>query len=461
MKKAGFYDKTLLPVAGFLAGVLQCILPSVGVFKIVGRDLFMFTGTFFGVAIAVYFWLFRGLRSVAEPLVFIAISTGAFIVSMFTPIYLFVPLPFLDWPGAGPGHIDTSALFRAGFVGAAILFAGFYFCFARDANKRQFLVTASCFCVLGGILGMVGWLLGRPLLGSFLNCGPGDDCNFYSMFVIWQTGVACLLGFLPQGKGTAVQIYAAPGIPFPRRISISRRRRAIPGMAILFTAIVLLGYMEARQNAARAIQRREDAGARWERHWEMEGRPPTGRGTVEGPLPLEQVFILNPVGGYTFDHFLDWGTKSKPPYPGEEISAPFISYRARFMRPNAIHPEEMDLVDVTVITYSDGASARYALEHHSDLDAPDRESHFTRNTRKYGNNIEVETTLRGLSGSPFDIAKQYGKDVPLESIAEDPRVIQDVYVRWTCDYTYVRLRFYGPEDDEFLRQYLAKYPSIP
>ncbi|MGA8073305.1 MAG: hypothetical protein WB995_07485, partial [Candidatus Acidiferrales bacterium] len=185
MKKTELYDKTLLPLAGFLAGTLQCVIPSTGIFKIAGRDLFMFSGSFFGVAIAAYFWLFRGLRSVAEPLVFIAISTGAFIVSVFTPIYLFVPLPLLDWPGSGPGQIVTSALFECGFVGAAILFAGFYFCFARDANKLQFLVTASCFCVLGGILGMAGWLLGRPLLGSFLNCRPDDNCSFYSMFVIW------------------------------------------------------------------------------------------------------------------------------------------------------------------------------------------------------------------------------------------------------------------------------------
>jgi len=460
MKKAGIYDKTLLPLAGLLAGVLQCTLPSVGVFKIVGRDLLMFTGAFFGVAIVAYFWLFRGLRAVAEPLVFIAVSTDALIVSIWASVFLFVPLPFLDWPMTSQGQIPTSGLFRGGFVGAAILFAGFYFCFARDANKRQFLVTASCFCVLGGILGMVGWLLGPPLLSSFLNCRPGDNCNFYSMFVIWQTGIASLLGFLPQTKGTAGQIYAAPGIPFPRRVSISRRLRAIPGMAILFTAIGLLAYMMARQEADRAIQRREDERAHWQRQWELEGRPPTGRGSVEGPLPLEQVFILNPVGGYTFDHILDWGTKSKPPYPGEEISAPFISYRARFMRPNAIHVEEMDLVDVTVITYPDGASARYALDHHSDRDAPDGETHFTRNARKFRNNVEVETTLRGLSGSPVDIARQYGKDVPLETIAEDPRVIQDVYVRWTCDHTYVRLRFYGPEDDEFLKQYLARYPGV-
>jgi hypothetical protein len=458
MTRPGTYDWALLPFVGFLAGVAQCLLPLTGVFGAAGRGLFMFGGGLFGIAIAAYFWLFRGRGAIAEALVFILISAGALYVSILASIFLPVPLPFLDWPQAGQFQVQTSGLFRGGFVGAAILFAGFYLCFARGADNRQFFVKAFSFSVLGGFLGMAGWLLGRPLLAPFMNCRPGDNCEFISMFVIWQTGIASLLAFLPEGKGTgtAVQIHAAPGIPFPRPASPVRRSPVGPLMAILVTVIALVMYMAARQKAARAIQHREDSVARRERQWEMVGRPPTGRGTVEGPLPLEQVFILDPVGGYTFDHFLDRGTKSNPLDPDEAIFPPFISYRARFMRPNAIYAEEMDLVDVTVITYADRESARYTLEHQTDRDTSRGEPRFIRPERKFRNDIEVETALRDVPGSPLDMIR-----LPLESIAEDPRYIQDVYIRWTSGHTYVRLRFYGPEDDEFLRQYLAKYPSGP
>jgi hypothetical protein len=160
---------------------------------------------------------------------------------------------------------------------------------------------------------------------------------------------------------------------------------------------------------------------------------------VDGPLPVETVFILEPINGYTFDHFLDRGTRSKPSPSGQTSPwAPFISYRARYMRPNPKGADQPDLVDVSVMTYPNFTSARLALNNRLNWDPmPETALHQLQMITKFAGSVSIETVT------------------PTDGTAAA------IYVAWTSGESYLRLRFYDSEDDQFVWRYLRRYPNTP
>lgn len=102
------------------------------------------------------------------------------------------------------------ALFLGGAIGGFLILASALLLFTRERASRA-LVVAIFWSLIGGVLGIVGWALG-PSLGLALWLGlhslhltlPGEGLrnalgwtsHTYSILIVWQTGIAVLLGFL-------------------------------------------------------------------------------------------------------------------------------------------------------------------------------------------------------------------------------------------------------------------------
>lgn len=75
-----------------------------------------------------------------------------------------------------------------------------------SSSRRDDLATAFAGAVVSGLLGVVGWQLG-PSLGKMLwtirpnHPQPGTDSfNSFSLYPIWQTGMALFIGFIAQRR---------------------------------------------------------------------------------------------------------------------------------------------------------------------------------------------------------------------------------------------------------------------
>jgi hypothetical protein len=212
----------LLTLAGLAAGLLTVAadglisrIPS-GMWARPILDEF-YVGITFGVAIAAYFALHERRRSAWPAGGFIAISAGAYATAMATSISTLPLLPHRDF--ANDPKIPVPAFFSGGFVGAVLVLAAAVFLFRPNTVRRSTLPKLALGGVVGGLLGMVGWasapLVGRPFWHAAhalqlsrpwetsLESVHPDQLGMISLFIIWQTGVACSLGLMLAGDRAA------------------------------------------------------------------------------------------------------------------------------------------------------------------------------------------------------------------------------------------------------------------
>ena len=118
-------DRQFLPFEGLLSGLLTCAVPLIlGPF---GNVLFLYVGAVFGLVISAHFWLVRGLRSGWRVFGFVATCAVTYVVAVSTTMWTPFRLSALNFSGTGSGDIDSSPFLIGGFVGAAIVFTGFFF----------------------------------------------------------------------------------------------------------------------------------------------------------------------------------------------------------------------------------------------------------------------------------------------------------------------------------------------
>lgn len=136
------------------------------------------SGFWFGAAIAVYF-LVAGNRSLWRP---VALS----IISLFTWHLAF-------WVGGAvgaatfrDGHVsELAGVFAGGTIGALVMSTVTFLFYGTEPQgiRSEILICA----VAGGVLGVVGFL-------------PRGKLTMSAMFIIWQTGLAFLMGLLWPGE---------------------------------------------------------------------------------------------------------------------------------------------------------------------------------------------------------------------------------------------------------------------
>jgi len=171
-------------------------------------------GAMAGVSLFTYRVL-RGFKGFLNAILLVALSSCTFFISHHLAVYVELALKKPFDMGQFPSNSPIS-MFTGGFVGGLLLLGGaFLLVYPRSGFVTGMTTVkglfASVFC---GILGIAGWALG-PYLGihvwslldtlsltpsteTFQNMLRSDISREYSLFVVWQTCTALLLGFILQ-----------------------------------------------------------------------------------------------------------------------------------------------------------------------------------------------------------------------------------------------------------------------
>lgn len=192
MNKQSLSAYISLASAGLLAGVLTVVFSSLNVLP--GWSEPFYPGAIFGLVIAGYFVAFHGLRTIWKALGFAVMSILAYYSAFFatgTPPF---HVRLLDFPQHGLGFIPTGDFFMGGAVGAAILFGGFFLFLSPQQQWEQYL-KALAFSLVAGLLAVFAFTVGNQIAFRLTHV-DGSDWDVNSLYIVWQTGVACMFAFL-------------------------------------------------------------------------------------------------------------------------------------------------------------------------------------------------------------------------------------------------------------------------
>jgi hypothetical protein len=207
----------LLSITGLIAGLL-----TAGFDYHVGR-LFRghpalglcILGAPFGVSLAVSLvacGVLRGFSGIWKAISPPALSAGAYFVSSMVAFNVEIALDGYHPMGQPPSEAPLS-LFAGGFVGGFLVLGSILLLVHGNGRPRGLALKVLVSSVICGILGIVGRKLG-PYLGIYLwsvfhdlcltpptetfQNALGEPSRQYSLYVVWQTGVATMLGFILQ-----------------------------------------------------------------------------------------------------------------------------------------------------------------------------------------------------------------------------------------------------------------------
>lgn len=234
---------TLLALSGLLSGLLTCVyLPPDR--EEAGLYCGVVFGFFFAVPLAISGILgTRIMSSLLRALGLIAISTAAYLLASFMAIGIQMNFPQIvpsneRWDMSTNEPASATALFIGGLIGGFLVFTGLVFLSRPEANKRTYARRIIVGTLLGGVLAFVGWALRSSvgastwhLLHSFgltptWELSPrepfhsyydiGQRSRMYSVYIVWQTGVAAAAGFMfrrtsegKQAKPDTLQLFSA------------------------------------------------------------------------------------------------------------------------------------------------------------------------------------------------------------------------------------------------------------
>jgi hypothetical protein len=416
-------DRWFLPVEGLVSGFLTCLVPALP-FGL-GRAVFLYVGLVFGAVIAGHVRLFRGERSAFRLLGFTATCTVAYTLSVLATMWSPLRPQFLNFSGTSSGAVDSSPFFTGGFLGAAIVSVGIYLFFAPSKSWPKVLLKALCISVACGFLGVLGWAVGEQLSSAGFLPRFGSNLSYYALYIIWQAGAAPLFGLLlsPQQTLAAAPVGVQPASVTPRT-KTGRVLSSAPATIFLVLIVATLAWFIVRQVRGERAGRHMLAARHAAQQQLAAERPSPSQNlpaTIVEPR-VDQVLLLKPITGHPCGRNFKW----KIP------KSDFVGYSAGYKRSEAASDGEVSFADVNVSLYSNSEWAIYATkEANSEAADPQQASTVT----KFGNKVIMNTSQRYPNGDG------------------------DLSFYWASGSRFIRLTFRGPEDDEFLKEYLTLYPS--
>jgi hypothetical protein len=209
-----------LALAGFASGTLSIVSlePLSNIPRLQELRLALYVpGAIFGVIVAVYYAIFMRARSSARLLSFIVAAVTAYFLAVTLSVYAVVSLRSFEW---SKETLFYGAMFVGGLVGSLILIIAAQLLLSTGRKWKAILARAFLWSLAGGFLGVVGFALGGSL-GKLLwlalyamqltftdtdldTAVRTQTVNVFSLFVVWQAGMAPLLGWL-VAKGSAAQ----------------------------------------------------------------------------------------------------------------------------------------------------------------------------------------------------------------------------------------------------------------
>lgn len=226
-----------LPLSGFVSGLVTSVLTR--------RADHMLNGIVFALFLACCLGILGILHSYWKAATLIVITTAAYFIAYGAAFGIQLQFPDIVRQ-AERGDMGSSepaspiALFVGGLVGGFIVLDALMILFSQEKTFRGLMRKVLVGTVLSGILGVVGWAL-RSSVGSgvwhvfhVFNLTPpgelsprdyyhgefdyGETSRMYSIYVVWQTGVAAVAAVMLRPVRAALKV----GQP------VSVRERQIP-----------------------------------------------------------------------------------------------------------------------------------------------------------------------------------------------------------------------------------------
>jgi hypothetical protein len=206
----------LLPLAGLLSGLLTSLL-------LLPNGDAPFAGIFFGLSLAGALALSGILDSISKGVGLTVVTTVAYwcadFVAFAVQLHFRQIVPVAErWDMGTSEPGSAGALFVGGLVGGLIVFGALVLLFRPGVSKGALAVNCLFGALLGGGLAVSGWAL-RSSVGAGVwrlfhafhlthsweqsprqwfhgEYDYGESSRMYSLFVVWQTGVAAAAGFV-------------------------------------------------------------------------------------------------------------------------------------------------------------------------------------------------------------------------------------------------------------------------
>jgi hypothetical protein len=380
-----------------------------------------YVGFTFGLALAIYFVLREGVRNPAKIVAFLAACTAAYEAAVSTAVGLERIFPANGSTGSAGLDIPMPVFFGAGCVGAFIVLAAGIFLFGPREIRWDSFGRALLWCLGGGLLGVLG--VGADGLRT-----RGTYGNYFLLFLIWQPGAAGLLGGLlnRERKLLTMPSQAISSGPENARVRGSRGILIVPW--IFFACVfAFLGL-----SAMHTIQSRRIAAAQDAAYARYRAEAPSSADLPQlETLPLEQALIVAPIAG-----LYPWAPMTNTVAPAAPIQPRAIKYSIGYTAipdPPPVSVRRLIAVEVEQLPNADWAL--YKVKYpplNMPLFSPQSLSRVT----KFGQTVVQNTRMRYPDGGGT-----------LSFLWPSGRFVVTVY-------------FETPDvEEEFLRQYLGKYPS--
>jgi hypothetical protein len=400
-----------------LAGLGSALFTVATTFK---GDVAEFSvGLVLGVSLAIYFVVYEGYRTPGKILTFICACTAAFPAAQFSAVGLLFVFPGDASGGSAKFDIPVPVFFGAGWIGAFLVLAAGTFLFGpRNINWKSLRMVLP-WSIAGGLLGVAGG-------GADGIRTHGTYHEMLLLFLIWQPGVAILLGLLLSRERRSL---AVPSTPFPIAQGVPKVR-AKPGIAVVagvfFTCLLgFLGFL-----VVRTVQSERIASDRAAAHKRSIAEAPSvlDLPRIEPLLP-EQALIVHEIAG-----LYPWLPMSNS--LGPSGSVPAINYAVGYTVTKDQHGGSiLRVVAVNVTQLPTAEWARYRVRY-PPANVAIQSSEYLSNVKKFGQTVVQDTSRRYPDGGGT------------------------LCFLWPSGNFAVSLCYETRQvDDEFLKQYLEKYPS--
>jgi len=391
-----------------------------------------FAGAIFGIAIAIALSLWQRKWSAGRIIAFVASSVMAYFAAIWSPtlaIYVLRALANVD-DRSVPEMFGPAMFSLAGFVGAFVIMLAVLLLFFKEKGRRV-PARALLLALPGVLLGLISATASesvQEIVGHWFSPSASwgwKPEQFYSAYLIWQTGMGFVIAALLQ-QNAALSVSEQP-LPMAR----SQMNLSVGGK--IFVICVLAGTAVTGFFEGRAQYRKSQAYGRIEKP--REPAPSTENLPQIRPRPIEQALILKAIGGYAesgaeFSRIPAQITYWDRDSPASHTTVPRVLYSIHYQK-SGITSGSTPSVTAKVWEYPNAAWANYQL----------RSTPFGDPPILYSGQIKTVTKL----GNPVLINALAGGPIP--------------YVYWASTNRVIVLHYSGQEDDEFVRQYLDIYPS--
>lgn len=404
-----------MAIPGLVSGVLTPLVVRLHA----GGLSFFFLGSVFGVVISAYLALTGATLRIWPAIRFTVVCCAAyffaFLVTFWGQLLLqMAGLAVSQDPTGSPG-----AFFLGGTLGGFLVLSEALPLLNPEMPWKASLADALRWSPVGGILGAIGCVLGSSR--------PTGEFNTL-VFVVWQTGMGGLIGFVAARQG--IVVHKSPPPPSAPQKAAPPLARSLPiAYTIFFVSIMgLFSYYVVRDiyaEHAAAVRQRQSAAA-------TAAAPSALNLPPIIPVPAEQALVVHDIDGNV--PVLPYGT---PMHQASSTEPPTYDYSIGYQqRPMASRLDFHPVVQVFVTQYPNPEWAKYRLK---DVPIPNSGYFYAKDIRKVTKFANV-------------IYENFGWRYPNGT--------GDLYYYWASGQYLVTVKFTGATvDDQFLQAYLEKHPS--